>query len=299
MLGAAAELGYVPSVGPRTESMHITFIFDSLQSDYSLRILSGATEAAQEAGIILQVMSEDFPAGPAQKDGGVQWLTELVRRGTNGLVLVTSTLTQRQADHAAKLDLPIVMVDPAEEVPASVASLGSTNWVGGYQATSHLLERGHTRIGFLAGTRASVPSNERLQGYRSALAEAGIDFDDSLVAGYGFLFDDGSRGAHELLSREERPTAIVAVCDVTAVAAMNVARKLGLHVPGDVSIVGFDDTNLASLVTPSLTSVRQPLVEMGRSAVSVVLGSEGRREFVPVQLRTKLIERESVADCHR
>ena len=295
IINSVKELGYRPKEARGMISGGIiTVVFDTLESAYALRVLAGATRAAQSLGVHLHIMAEDFPL-KAHKLFELDWFKSLAASGSRGVIVVTSGLTQKQADAATQCGIPLVMVDPARATPRGVSSIGATNWEGGLQATSYLIKIGHRRIGFLSGLESSVPNQERLQGYRSALDAAGIDFDPILVAGSGFRYEDGLAGANQLLTMENRPTAIFAACDATASAVLEVARKLGLAVPNDLSVIGFDDTELATHSTPPLTTVHQSLDTMGASAVQACFDqSEHRNEVIPrVQLQVHLVERDS------
>jgi LacI family transcriptional regulator len=142
-----------------------------------------------------------------------------------------------------------------------------------------------------------MASSERLNGYRGALAAAGVMPDPALVAESNFEIGSGEKAARALLALPERPTAIFAFNDNTAVGTLRAARDLGLRVPEDLSVVGFDDSEQAAIVTPALTTVRQPLAEMGRMAVSLLLRllENQRVEALNVELATRLVVRESTA----
>jgi LacI family transcriptional regulator len=133
------------------------------------------------------------------------------------------------------------------------------------------LEIGHRRIGWIGGPPENEASAERLHGYRAALQSRGIPLDESIERNGDFEFEFGRLAAGELLQLRERPTALVTANDEIAIGAMTAARHLGLRVPEELSVTGFDDTPQASWSTPELTSVRQPLADMGRMAVSMIL----------------------------
>jgi LacI family transcriptional regulator len=168
---------------------------------------------------------------------------------------------------------------------------------GAQQATEHLLRLGHRRIGAVTGMPGWYATDERLNGYHAALAGAGVLPDPELEVAGDWLISGGFDGANTLFDLDEPPTAIFAFNDNLAVGVLQAARSRGLRVPEDVSIVGFDDSEQAEIVTPRLTTVRQPLTEMGRMAVSVLSRLvEGQRvEALRVELATKLVERESTA----
>jgi LacI family transcriptional regulator, galactose operon repressor len=166
---------------------------------------------------------------------------------------------------------------------------------GAKAATEHLLELGHRRIGAITGVPGWYANEERLIGFRAALSAAGILPDADLIADTDWRIPRGEEAALELLARPDRPTAIFAFNDNVAIGALNAARKLGLTVPDELSIVGFDDTFQATIVTPTLTTVRQPLAELGRMGVSLLTRLiEGQPLDVGrIELSTTLVVRES------
>jgi len=168
---------------------------------------------------------------------------------------------------------------------------------GAKAATEHLLSLGHRRIGAITGPHGWVASVDRLAGYRVSLAAAGLSADPELIAKGNFTNESGYAGAVELLSLRKPPTAIFAFNDEMAVGAMRAAEERGLQIPRDLSIVGFDDVEKTQIVTPSLTTVRQPLAEMGRMAVSLLMRIlDGQRlEALHIELKTRLIVRQSTA----
>lgn len=189
------------------------------------------------------------------------------------------------------------MIDPINVPQSDVTSVGSTNFAGGLAATQHLLSLGHTRIVYIGGPVTATCNHARLQGFRGAMEAAGIRVRDDLVRCEDFFYDDGLAAGMELLGRPDPPTAVFAGCDQIALGVIEAARARGLRVPEDLSIVGFDDTELARLVSPPLTTVRQPLREMGALALLTALRLAAD-ESIPshhVELATSLVVRSSTA----
>jgi LacI family transcriptional regulator len=153
----------------------------------------------------------------------------------------------------------------------SESAVGATNRQGGYDATRYLIELGHRRIGFITGTLDLGCSRDRLAGYEAALAERGWSIDPALIREGDFQQPAGFACAQALLAAPERPTAIFASNDVMAFGVMEAVRDRGLRIPDDVSIIGFDDIPQAATVNPPLTTVRQPLAEMGARATRMLL----------------------------
>lgn len=293
---AVADLGYTGSAARRPRTA-IVLVFDTLESNYSLQVMAGAVDACgrAEADLMLSTL-------PSLEQGDVppfseEWFARCGRTGETAVIAVTTPLTAEQVAAAAHAQVPLVAIDPVNSLPSTVPSIGSTNWAGGHEATTHLLGLGHRRIGHLSGAGGSVPARERLAGYRSALEDAGVPHDPGLVTGGGFSYEAGFAGAQELLELEDPPTALFAASDEAALGAFEAARQAGLRVPEDLSVVGFDDTLLARWASPKLTTVRQPLHAMGEMAVerAITLLAGGSRRVHPLQLQTSLVERSSTA----
>ena len=293
---AVADLGYTGSAARRPRTA-IVLVFDTLESNYSLQVMAGAVDACgrAEADLMLSTLPslEQGDVPPFSED----WFARCGRTGETAVIAVTTPLTAEQVAAAAHAQVPLVAIDPVNSLPSTVPSIGSTNWAGGHEATTHLLGLGHRRIGHLSGAGGSVPARERLAGYRSALEDAGVPPDPGLVTGGGFSYEAGFAGAQELLELEDPPTALFAASDEAALGAFEAARQAGLRVPEDLSVVGFDDTLLARWASPKLTTVRQPLHAMGEMAVerAITLLAGGSRRVHPLQLQTSLVERSSTA----
>jgi LacI family transcriptional regulator len=232
-----------------------------------------------------------------EHDREVSLLERLMRGTTDGAILM---LPEESADELRMLQrqgFPFVVVDPREAPPEGIACVAAMHAAGAKQATEHLLELGHRRIGAIAGAEGWYATEERLIGFRAALAGAGILLDPSLVVYSDWRIPRGTEAAEELLALPDPPTAIFGFNDNVAIGALHAARNRGLSVPGDLSVVGFDDTAQAVIVTPQLTSVRQPLAEMGRMGVSLLTRIlDGQRvDALRMELSTTLIVRESTA----
>ncbi|WP_460544628.1 LacI family DNA-binding transcriptional regulator [Glycomyces halotolerans] len=300
---AIAELGYRPSTGPREPAARgaIHVVFDRIINMYSLYVLDGVISGGRDFDV--DVVTSALASGGAVPRAtlGTDRVKEVASRGHAGLIVVTTELTGEEIAACENAGLPLVVIDPVNPLDDRVTSVGATNWAGGVQATRHLLDLGHRRIAFAGGPEHSVPGRERLHGYREALETAGIAPDPELVRRGEFAAETGADIAEALLDMDDPPTAIVAASDVIAMGVIRIAKVRGLSVPGDVSIVGFDDTYGAMWTEPALTTVHQPLRQMGRVAARTVLEIAGGR--VPdshhVQLATSLVVRESTAAPRR
>jgi len=270
----------------------IDLVFNGLDSPWAVEILRGVEEwgAAHETGVAVSAVRHGN-ARPAS------WTSGLASHDTDGVILVMSGFTSGQLEQLRAANIPLVVIDPVNPPPPELPSVGATNWAGGLAATEHLLGLGHRRIGALAGPSDYLCSRARTDGYRSALERAGIRFDPALVRNGDFEHEGGFVRGGELLDLADPPSAIFAGSDQHAFGLYEAARQRGLRVPQDLSVIGFDDLPVARWVSPPLTSVRQPLAEMGRAAAQMLdelidglpLGTNR------VELSTELIVRESTA----
>jgi LacI family transcriptional regulator len=195
------------------------------------------------------------------------------------------------------LRVPAVVIDPAGVPDLDVPTIASSNWAGGVSATEHLVALGHRRIAHVTGRSELWCSRARLDGYRAELQASGLAADPDLVVQGDFDFESGFRAGRQLLDLEDPPTAIFAGSDQMALGVSEALRRARLSVPEDVSLVGFDDLPLVQWSSPPLTTVRQPLVAMGRLAVHTVqrMVHGDRLESTRVELATTLVVRDSTA----
>jgi LacI family transcriptional regulator len=272
----------------------IDLVFAGLDSPWAVEILRGVEEwgAVHETGVAVS-SARHGDARPTS------WTSALASHDTDGviLILVTSELTGSQLGQMRDAGIPLVVVDPVNPPPPDVASVGATNWAGGLAATEHLLSLGHTRIAAIAGPGDYLCSRARIDGYRSALERVGVRYDPALVKHGDFTHEGGFVRGRELLRLASPPTAIFAGSDQQAFGVYEAARQRGLRIPQDLSVVGFDDLPVARWVSPPLTTVRQPLAEMGRTAAQMLgeLIDGATLRSGRVELSTELIVRESTA----
>ncbi|WP_063734329.1 LacI family DNA-binding transcriptional regulator [Streptomyces sp. RTd22] len=280
---------------PGDRAALVDLVFNDLDSPWAVEIIRGVEEVAHQDGVGTVVSAIHGRAGSAR-----QWMKNLRARASDGVILVTSVLEPVVHAELRRLNVPIVVVDPAGS-PAldgpAAPTVGATNWAGGLAATEHLLSLGHRRIGFIAGPPRLLCSRARLDGHRAALEAAGVPFDQALVAQGDFYHESGFHGCDQLMSSATPPTAVFASSDQMALGAIEALRRRGLRVPEDVSVVGFDDLPEVSWSAPPLTTVRQPLADMGKLAARTVL-RQARGEEIDsprVELATQLVIRSSTA----
>ncbi|HET9897643.1 MAG TPA: LacI family DNA-binding transcriptional regulator [Streptosporangiaceae bacterium] len=270
----------------------IDLIFNGLDSPWAVEILRGVEDwcSAHAMGAAVSAVRHGS-ARPAS------WTSALASHDTDGVILVTSELTQPALRQVREEGIPLVVIDPVNMPEPDLPSVGATNWAGGLAATDHLISFGHRRIGAISGPAGYLCSRARVDGYRSAIERAGARFDQALVRHGDFQHEGGFLRGGELLDLDDPPTAIFAGSDQQALGVYEAARQRGLRIPQDLSVVGFDDLPAARWVSPPLTTMRQPLADMGRVAAEM-LGD--LIEDVPlrsqrVELSTELIVRESTA----
>ncbi|MFJ4472114.1 LacI family DNA-binding transcriptional regulator [Streptomyces sp. NPDC089424] len=285
--------GYRRRRAEAARSPLIDLVFHELDSAWALEVIRGVENVAREAGLSV-VLSES--AG--RLTPGRTWADQVAARRPHGVILVLSELDESQRALLTSRSIPFVVMDPAGDPGTDVPSIGATNWQGGLAATRHLVELGHTRIGAITGPSRMLCSRARMDGYRAALETAGLPVDPSLVVTGDFHHDAGYRLGLQLLRRPDRPTAVFAGNDLQALGLYEAARELGLRVPQDVSVVGFDDLPVARWVGPPLTTVRQPLTEMAEAAARLVLDlgrGDAAAAATRVELATSLVVRSSTA----
>ncbi|MGW2119804.1 LacI family DNA-binding transcriptional regulator, partial [Streptomyces zhihengii] len=288
--------GYRRRRSPAQQSRMIDLVFHELESSWAMEVIRGVENVAREEGLSL-VLSES--AGRLMP--GQTWVDGVLARRPAGVILVLSDLDAAQRAQLTSRNIPFVVVDPAGDPGDDLPSVGTTNWQGGLAATRHLLELGHTRIGVIGGPSRMMCSRARIDGYRSALEAAGVPVDPELLREGDFHHEAGHAAGMELLRLPDRPTAVFTGNDLQALGLYEAARELGLRIPEDLSVVGFDDLPLARWVGPPLTTVRQPLTEMAEAAARLVLDlGRGRRPAATrVDLATTLVVRHSTAPGRR
>jgi LacI family transcriptional regulator len=274
----------------------VDLVFNDLDSPWAVELIRGVEEVTHGAGVGT-VVSAVHRRSIATK----QWLRNLRSRASDGVIFVTSDLTPPVHFELHRLGIPVVVVDPAGGAAMDVPAIGATNWAGGLTATDHLVSLGHRRIGLIAGPKHLLCSRARLDGYRAALESAGITIDDTLVVQGDFMHESGFTGCDALLALPHPPTAVFASSDTMALGAYEAARRRGLRIPDDLSIIGFDDLPQARWSSPPLTTIRQPLAEMGVLAARTVLRlARGERIDTPrVELATELVVRDSTTPPRR
>ncbi|MFC7340458.1 LacI family DNA-binding transcriptional regulator [Saccharopolyspora griseoalba] len=268
----------------------IDLVFHTLDNEWAMEIVRGVESVTHDAGVGM-VVSAVHDGRKTER----AWLDNLTSRRSDGIILAVTELGPRHAEQLHGLGVPVIIIDSLGQPEPRVASVGATNWSGARTAVEHLLDQGHQRIGFIGGPPQLQCSTARLDGYRSALMAAGVPVDDDLLADGDFTYARGEAAALELLDLPEPPTAIFAANDLEALGAYRAAEQRGLRIPDDISVVGFDDLPMAQWISPTLTTVNQPVATMAAEAARMVLrhSETGRFETNRVELATELVVRGS------
>ncbi len=275
----------------------LAFLADVISSTYAMEILRGALEAAEEAGVDLVVERTHARGEPPGQPASAALTRRLLASNRLGAVVLTSGVGKELYSSVVSARLPMVVIDPLDSSLPEVISVGATNWLGGRSAAEHLLGLGHEAVALLAGPKESLSAMARRDGFLSVFRQAGITIPETRFRNVRFDADQAATVAAEWLGASSRPTAIMAGSDTQAMGVLRAAHRLGLSVPGHLSVISYDDTPLATWATPPLTTVRQPLADMGRRAVETALlvHAGGEPESRHIELATSLVVRQSTA----
>ncbi|MDG4764137.1 LacI family DNA-binding transcriptional regulator [Solwaraspora sp. WMMD406] len=270
----------------------IDLVFHELDSLWAMEIIRAVETVASVAGIGLHLSQLGGRHTPPD-----EWLDATLARRPLGVLFVLCHLSERQRELLARQLIPYVMIDTDSATSASVPTVGSNNWNGGLIATRHLLQLGHRRIAIISGPPDVLCAQARTAGFRSAHDEAGLPIAADLVRQGDFYVAAGYSHGMALLDRPDRPTAIFAGSDTQALGVLRAARQLGLDVPGDLSVIGYDNVPVAAWTVPALTTVNQPLRDMASTAAQMLLDLARGAELSTsrIDLVTELVIRESTA----
>lgn len=295
VLAVTRELGYVANrqarslAGGKTNTIGV--IVRDLGTGYIGEIIRGIDSELNLSGVDLVLYTTHRMVSKE-----ASYVTSLAQGMVDGLLLV---LPRSPVDYIGTLmehNFPFVLIDH-QGTGTDCPAVGATNWQGSYNATEYLIKLGHQRIGFITGSMDLGCAEDRLQGYRSALRTHHISEDAELIYEGDFLQTDGYTGASALLDLPNPPTAIFASNDVMAMGVMDAVRNRGLRVPNDISVIGFDNIPQSAMVFPTLTTVQQPLEQMGRVATQMLLGilKNPEKESGRIELPTELLVRNSTS----
>lgn len=295
VLDAVRLLEYSPNESARSLKRRyastIGMVVPELANQFFAMVTEGVQKAASARGVLVVLVVPDAAEQPEENQ------TKLLRsQRVDGVIYLSGTGVMPASLYELARSGPVVLVDeqiPGMDLPAVVCNSRR----GAREVAAHVLEAGHRRIAVIGGPAALWTAQQRLAGYREALAGAGLDPDSVRVLTGDYRQASGAQAAGEVLAAPagERPTALLCANDLMAIGAMQRCRELGLRVPEDVSVVGFDDLPYAQLLTPRLTTVRQPAHDMGFRAATALLDSLEDKETGPFeQLPVEVQVRDSV-----
>jgi len=292
----ATALGYWPRASasrPRdTQRRVIDLVVRNIEGTWVTAIIKGVSRAAE--GLEIDVVVR-------QPDPDRDWIGRIIARRSAGVIVASIDVSPGERSRLRGAGIPVVALDPNQRPGSDLPSVGTMNWEGGRSAGEHLIGLGHRRFAVLDVGRSYLYSRARLDGFRSALADADVELAAANVFHAGFDRSAARDYARVFLSRPEPPTAIFACTEGLAFGAYDAANELGIRIPADLSVVGFDDLPDATLASPSMTTVKQPFTEIGAAAVRMLLrlNEQPPGELVTQapreELATSLIVRQSTA----
>ncbi len=285
---AISKLGYKPTTrqGSKaiTRSMTLGVLIQSAESPFSSEILLGMEKAVTSRGYNLMIAT-----GYWNNEAETKAMDKLIAQKVDGIMTLTGTLSDEQMNRYAA-SKPIVAIGRQME-GKNLTSIKVDNSIGAYMATNHLIQQGHSRIVHLQGIVSHTDAQQRLEGYKRALKDAGIPINEKLIRRGEFEMKDSFEAVTRLLKEKHQFSAIFAANDQSAFGAMQALYQHGLKVPDDVSVVGFDDLILSSYFIPPLTTVKQPLEGFGQAAVYTLLdlinGNKQAHRLPPVELKLR------------
>lgn len=297
---AIEELGYQPNPFGRAlrkgESSTIALLIPDRSNPFYAQIAWGVEEQARRYGYALITCHTD-------EDPGLEefYVSSLLHRRVAGFIVAPTSAGRDTLAPILRRGVPLILVDRViEDLP--VDQVSSDNESGAYMAIRYLLQLGHRNIGVLSGVEGISTTQDRIRGYKKAFQESGLPLDESLIAPGCSQIEEGATAAESLLLNGE-VTAIFSINNMMTLGALHSLKRLGLRCPEDVSLVGFDDSEWAAVMTPGLTVVAQQSYELGYLAGALLFRRLKRRHKPPkprtVKLRTKLIIRESTAEPRR
>jgi len=274
---AVKALEYRPNFSARSlagnRSYLLAMVYDNPSMEYITHMQKGATESCRQHGYHLVVEPVDWDTGDLTND--IEML--LGRLPVDGVILTPPVCDSRRIVSALeKARIPMVRICPRNPNMTSAPSLNLDDAAAAYDMTGYLIKCGHTDIGFIRGASSHESAHLREQGFRKALKDADLELDPARIVDGNYTFEAGVTGARILLSGYTKPTAIFAGNDDMAAGTIAGAGALGLSVPDDLSVCGFDNTALASMIFPPLTTVNQSIIDVGaRAARLLISGSDG------------------------
>jgi DNA-binding LacI/PurR family transcriptional regulator len=269
VLQVMEELHYQPSIvasaltGKRTRT--IGLIIPDVANPFFSEIARKVEDRGRELGFnVLMCNTDNNP------DTEEMYLSLLQQKSVDGIIIGTTTKNYTALNQLLQENFPLALI--AQDIPElAINVVRVDDFLGGYQAVSHLVSLGHEKIAIMLGNLSRTSDKYRLQAYRQVMEENGLRYEENWIVYTDYSMKDGKRAALELLQSSPKPTAVFACFDSLAIGVYQAAKELGLNIPNDLSIVGFDNTILSTIVDPPLTTVAQPIDEMGRQVVDLLI----------------------------
>lgn len=290
VLNAIKELNYKPNKLARSlvtkKSEFITVVVPDISNPFFSEMVKGVEEIARIKGYNILLGSTD-----GRKEIENEYINSAVNRMSDGIILIAPRIEDKII-YELNDCLPLVVVDrPLDR--SDVLQIGIDDFKGAMLAMEYLIGLNHKKIGFLSGTTDILAGLQREQGYIDALKKQKTPIDFKLILNGDWSFKSGRNAFKNFYNNNPRPTAIFAANDLMAFGLIQGAKEMNVKIPEDLSVVGFDDIEMSALINPSLTTVKQPISEMGRKAVELLLNKLRKGPYINIRLECKLIVRES------
>lgn len=287
------ELNYQPSVvaSVKKRIQTIGLLIPNIANPFMAEVARSIENHVKRHGYSLMICSTDNDL-----KNEVEYISILKQKYTDGIIVATGLKKEKAIKELIKTDLPIALL--SRDVPSLAAdTVMVDDYLGGYEATRHLIDLGHEEIAMLTEDTSFSTIRARVRGYKKALEEAGLNYDESWVLTNNISIEEGKKAMLSLLKKSSPPTAVFASTESLAIGAVQGARELNVKVPDELSIVGFDDTVLSTICEPPLTTIAQPIEEMGKKVAELLIEEiEKKKESKQrVVLSPKLIVRNSTA----
>lgn len=266
---AIKELNYCPNTLARSlrsgKSKTIGLVIPDISNQFFAEISRKIEDKGFEYGYsVIFCNTDDDP------NKEISYIDVLIAKQVDGIIFISAGKETDTLKKTVNLSVPIVIADrDIKEIQADIVLVD--NFQGGYEATHFLIALGHKRIGCISGPSSVTPSAQRLQGFEQAMRESGLNVNPSLIINGDFRYQSGEVAMRKLLENEQPPSAVFVCNDMMALGAIQAIIKMGLKVPNDVSVIGFDDIPLSSAIFPALTTMSQPIHEMASLVVDLLI----------------------------
>jgi len=285
---AIEQLNYQPNyLGRnlrRAETKIILVILQNISNPFYSKVVEGIEDLGHKHGYNIMICNTD-----SESERERSYLDLLVNRLVDGVILMEPEINSQELSQIGN-DFPVVQCCEYIE-GTDVPHISIDNVEAGYTAINHLIKLGHTRIGMISGYNRLLSAMQREEGYKQALKDAGLEYIQDLIKYGSYGFTGGLRATKELLQMKNTPTAIFAISDITAIGAIRAIKEEGLKIPEDIAVVGFDNTSIASMYDPQVTTISQPRYDLGKISMEMLLDLINKE---PVTLREVYLEHELI-----